>query len=228
MLILCSFAPLDIPATETASGLITLFRKFDIPSAFVDEGLQNVSQSFGCQKNESAEYVWFHLLSKDLAISIDNGPLRIVHQLGTGRVEEHCSQVDEDCSYQLDELANIQDKKLSQENFTWMKPGFVLKIEDDNEPFRSQSHSPTDSYKSVATSTGKAKAVTLLCFGAPISFLERFRRLKENATCEHLLHDPYVLLEVVFEEMHKLMDRVGWHVADVFGNIETVCAYSTN
>jgi Mg2+ and Co2+ transporter CorA len=36
-----------------------------------------------------------------------------------------------------------------------------------------------------------------------------------------LLNDPYVLLEIVFEEMYKILDWTAWAIADTFGPLET-------
>lgn len=64
--------------------------------------------------------------------------------------------------------------------------------------------------------------VELFCFGAPEPLGERFRKLKDVAICNDLMQDPYILLEVVLEEMYKLLDRTGWTISGIFGNIETV------
>jgi hypothetical protein len=86
-----------------------------------------------------------------------------------------------------------------------MKPGVVFKIDHDEE-----------------IPANGAKTITLLLFGAPFPFWDRFHGLIGTHTADELLQDPFMLLEIVLDEMHKLMDRVGWHVADVFRSIEQV------
>ncbi|KAJ4369723.1 hypothetical protein N0V83_005486 [Neocucurbitaria cava] len=61
----------------------------------------------------------------------------------------------------------------------------------------------------------------MFCFGAPVTIRDRFQKLKSVATCDDLLQDPYALLEIVLEEMYKVMDQTGWVISDIFGAIET-------
>jgi hypothetical protein len=64
--------------------------------------------------------------------------------------------------------------------------------------------------------------VDMFCFGAPLTLRDRFRKLKNATSCKDILSDPYILLEVVLSDMHKVMDQTGWAVADIFGKIEAV------
>lgn len=73
----------------------------------------------------------------------------------------------------------------------------------------------------MAVSSAESR-VELFCFGAPATFCERFRKLKDVAICDDLMQDPYVLLEVVLEEMYKILDQTGWKISNIFGNLETV------
>lgn len=77
----------------------------------------------------------------------------------------------------------------------------------------------------MATLSAQSK-VELFCFGAPASLGDRFCKLKEVAICDDLVQDPYVLLEVVLEEMYKILDQTGWTVSRIFGDMETVWFYS--
>ncbi|KAH7125590.1 hypothetical protein B0J11DRAFT_528770 [Dendryphion nanum] len=198
------FAPRDIPIAETVDGLTELFKTYSIPSVFIDESLQNVSQSFGTRKDDAGtEYVWFHLLSKDVAVVTDEKGKRIVndpsaHGTGAGPAQH-----------------------TSQANFTWIKPGFVLKIEPRTKPTPPQSRSTTNSSGSTLAMGKAPQNVTLFCFGAPGSLGARFKRLTDLITCDELENDPYYLLDIVLEEMYKLMDQVGWAIADIFGDIES-------
>ncbi|KAF2797459.1 hypothetical protein K505DRAFT_415061 [Melanomma pulvis-pyrius CBS 109.77] len=189
------FAPRDTPIPERVFTLAELFTRYDVPSAFIAEGLNHVSQSFGIRVDSNGtEYVWFHFLCKDVEVSKDSGPRRIVDPANT-----------------------FQD----QANFTWTKSGFVLKIEDQSNNVPTQSHPSTNNSESSITLASGGKQVTLLCFGAPASLYSHLKRLKEIMSSNDLKSDPYILLDIVLEEMYMLMDNVGWVIGDIFGEIET-------
>jgi hypothetical protein len=190
------FAPQDVPNPSTVNGLCELFDKFKIPSAFVAESLQGVSQSFSAQKDAEATYVFFHLLVKDVAI-LD------------GRIVEGLKQV-------------VNGQRQSQANFTWLKPGFVLRIRNEANLLHPPSGTTTLSNESMLTSTAAQPMVEMFCFGAPVTVRDRFQKLKDTATGKDLLLDPYVLLEIVLGEMYKVMDQKAWAIADIFGKIEKV------
>lgn len=202
-----SFAPRDVTSSDTAEGISHLFERFSIPSAFIEESLQGVSQSFAAHRDtDGTTYVWFHLLCKDLAVAGD----RIVHPQNPSDLQDRCGK------------SRVEAQGQSQANFTWLKPGFILRIR----PARTNSPKPSrmttsSSDDTLTTAPVQAKA-EMFCFGAPITLRDRFQRMMNLATCDDILQDPYVLLEVVLEEMHKVMDRTGWTLSDVFGNIELV------
>jgi hypothetical protein len=103
-----------------------------------------------------------------------------------------------------------------------VKPGFVLKLEEEKKNATSNTSTPNSSSGSVATLTNKKPRITLTCFGAPRPFLERFLILAKASTGDELQEDPYYLLEVALGEMWHLMDRAAWRVSEVFGEIEKV------
>lgn len=198
-----------LPRPENVQGFCELFQKYSIPSAFIEESLQDVSQSFAAQTDaEGALYIWFHFLSKD--ISLVNG--RIVHRTGS-----------EDYSDSHDQ-ARLAAQRQSQANFTWVKPGFVLKMRSKESAFRQPGRTRSSTSDITLAEPSAKPQVEMFCFGAPNTLLDRFKHLTSLATCEDLLLDPYCLLEIVLEEMYKIMDQTGWTIGDVFGVIETVCA----
>jgi hypothetical protein len=195
------FAPQDVPRPETVDGLAELFEKFDIPSAFVAESLQNVSQSFAVQKDiDGTTYVWFHFLCKDVAMS--NGQIVHLPESEKDPDRQHAQQQ-------------------SQANFIWLKPGFVLKIKGLTGP-SPPTRTRTSSSDATLTIASTRPRVELFCFGAPLPLRDRFQRMKGVAICDDLLQDPYALLEIVLEEMYKVLDQTGWTIADVFGKMEKV------
>ena len=184
-----------------------MFEKFGIPSAFVAEGLQNVSQSFAAQKDiDGTTYVWFHFLCK--TVSLKKG--RIVHQ-------QNFVEDDSDVG-----RARTQAQLQSQADFTWLKPGFVLKVRKQQSLPMMPGRTRTSSSDATMAPASVESTVELFCFGAPPSLGDRFRKLKDVAICNDLLQDPYVLLEVVLEEMYKVLDSAGWAISTVFGDMETV------
>lgn len=200
------FAPQDTPNVHVGDGLCELFYHCDIPSAFIEEGLQGVSQSFAARKHiDGSTYVWFHFLCKDIAVM--NG--RIIHNPG------------EDESRYKQPPDRSEAQALSQANFTWIKAGFVLRIAEKQGASPAPSRSTTASSSSTLTCTTPRSKVELFCFGAPIGFRDRFQSLKSSISCDELLKNPYIMLEMVMSELHKVMDRTGWRISDAFGVIET-------
>ncbi|KAJ8111521.1 hypothetical protein OPT61_g5900 [Boeremia exigua] len=200
------FAPRDVPAPETVHGLVELFKRFEIPSAFVAESMQNISRSFAAQTDiDGTTYLWFHLLCKTVSVEGD----RIVGRKRPGNNADSAGSASHDTA-----------QNLSQEDLDWLKPGFVLKIRKPRVPPKTLARSRTSSSEVTMFAPSAEPLVQLFCFGAPMSIGDRFRRLKDVAICDDLVQDPYVLLEVVYEEMYKTLDMTGWAVSHVFGGIE--------
>ncbi|KAF3036729.1 hypothetical protein E8E12_007981 [Didymella heteroderae] len=192
------FAPRDIPIPETAPGMLRLFEHFKIPSAFIAESTQNISQSLAVQKDiDGTAYIWFHFLCKTF-----------VHER---RAMHDSADI---------ERVRIHAQNQSQADFSWLKPGFVLKVKKQPGFPRMPGRTRTSSSDATMALASPEPSVELLCFGAPESLGDRFRKLASVAICDDLLQDPYVLLEVVLEEMYKVLDRTGWDISHIFGNIE--------
>ena len=191
-----------------------LFKKFGIPSAFVAESMQNISQSFAAQKDiDGTTYVWFHFLCKTVSITVKE---QIVHQQIF--VEDKSPAG----------MARTQAQKQSQADFTWLKPGFVLKLRKQQSLPLPPSRTRTSSSDATMTAASAESEVELFCFGAPERLVTRFRKLKGVAICNDLVQDPYVLLEIVLEEMYKELDQTGWSISRVFGRMEIVRSLSRN
>ena len=202
-----SFAPRDECTPSFGEHLLELFEAWGIPSAFVDEGLQGVSQSFAARQDiDGTTFVWFHFLCKTLAIVND----QIVHI--------NSPEDEETSGLTLRRTAQSQP----QANFSWIKPGFVLKIQGQDATSLTATRTSSSDSNDTLASVSVQPTVELFCFGAPTTFLNRFRTLAHMATCEELIRDPYARLEVAFEEMYKVLDYTGWNLGDVFGTMETV------
>ena len=97
-------------------------------------------------------------------------------------------------------FSTIQSTDQDQASFSWIKAGFVLKIE--------HAH-------------GKP-TVTLFCFNAPQSMWDTLQNLKKKVSCEDVANDPYILLNIGLDEMFRVLDQNAWLVSKIFGEIETV------
>lgn len=195
------WAPKDVPHPNTVEGFVELFERCEIPSAFVNESLQGVSQSFGVHYDtDSSTCLWFHILCKDVTVDQD----RIVHPQNKAESQD---------------ANRIAAQSQSQANYTWLKPGFVLKIRDSSTPQPLRTSSSASDVTVAVIST--PPQVELFCFGAPNTLRDRFRRLIGTAKGGDLINDPYILMDIVFEEMFKMLDRTSWIVGNIFGSIET-------
>ena len=66
----------------------------------------------------------------------------------------------------------------------------------------------------------KDKAVTLLCFGAPKGVVQRFEKLRENRFWGDVLHEPYLLFAIIFDELHDVFDELSKVLAVAFRKVE--------
>jgi hypothetical protein len=99
-------------------------------------------------------------------------------------------------------------KAQSQSDYSWLRSAYFLRVE----PNRHQSRSPG--------------AVTLLCFGAPTSLQHRFERILNHPDWEDAIRDPYILLDIVFDELYRQLDGIVLSLSEVFGGMESVRIFS--
>ncbi|KAL1588768.1 hypothetical protein WHR41_02574 [Cladosporium halotolerans] len=57
------------------------------------------------------------------------------------------------------------------------------------------------------------KVVTLLCFGAPSEVVEHFQRLLGNRAWSDITEEPYLLFEVLFNDLHEVYDQAVWKLS---------------
>jgi hypothetical protein len=57
------------------------------------------------------------------------------------------------------------------------------------------------------------KTVTLLCFGAPNEILDRFENLRDLDEWQDILSEPYLLFDIVFDELHDVFDKIVWELS---------------
>ena len=193
-------APRDIPAPGKTEALIELFETCSVPSPFIDESLRDVSQSFAaCEDVNDTLCIWFHLLCKTL-----------IEGRGKGAV------------YDSEAKTQKAAKARSEADFSWIKPGIVMKIRKQPKTTPKPVRTSTSNSDDTLVDAPVKPKVELVCFGAPNTLHDRLRTIAVATTCDELLDDPYMLLAIIFEDMFKILDCTAWAVADKFGRLETV------
>jgi hypothetical protein len=176
-------APRDEPARGKTEALAELFETYSIPSAFIDESLRQVSQSFAVREDvDGTMCIWFHLL----------------------------------CKTKVSQAS-------SQEDFSWTKSGIVMRIRKQSTTPPKPVRTSTSDSDDTLTGTPIEAKVELICFGTPPALQDRLQGLITMTTGKDLLDNPYILLEIIFEEMFKILDFTAWATADAFGLLEKVC-----
>jgi hypothetical protein len=137
---------------------------------------------------------WFHYLCKNIDV-------RYLPQ------KPHSS--DPSTVLEIVESHQANPDPFSQENWTWLRSAFFLKIggPENNPPNRGQTSKP---------------CITLICFGASKSLQTRFEDLATSPNWTQCLDAPYNLLVVVLDELFLEMDEQAWRLAGVFRGIERV------
>jgi hypothetical protein len=104
-------------------------------------------------------------------------------------------------------------ENLSNDSHDWIRAGFFLNIA------HRSIHSPLES-------TGHQ--ITLICFGASESIIKRFRRLLDNPRWVDIIQRPYLLIDIVLNELYLEVDNITWNLNSIFGTLEGVskfCGY---
>jgi Mg2+ and Co2+ transporter CorA len=93
-------------------------------------------------------------------------------------------------------------KNQSQADFSWIRSSYFLQVKPDQRSAESRD-----------------REVTLVCFGPPNSLVQRFSQLK-TAAWTQALEDPYILLDIVLDELYLVLDGMSWALGEVFGGME--------
>lgn len=97
------------------------------------------------------------------------------------------------------ETGQFKDKG-SQANSTWITSDFFIHVRHGKD--------------------GTNSCVTLLCFGAPQPLVDRFQRLLKHDKWEDAVREPYVLFDIIYDELYTVVDSLAWRLADVFRPME--------
>lgn len=84
----------------------------------------------------------------------------------------------------------------------WTQSSYVLRVDGADTPM------PT---------------VTLVCFGPSAFLIDTLENLPERTDCSKILSDPYVLLEIVLQDLYMQLDTTLWELRDIFHIEKEVC-----
>jgi Mg2+ and Co2+ transporter CorA len=110
----------------------------------------------------------------------------------------------------IDPAQRSDGRNLSNDSHDWIRAGFFLNIA--NRSIHRQSES-----------TGRQ--ITMICFGASESIIKRFRRLLDKPKWEEIIPRPYLLVDIVLNELYLKVDNLTWNLNGVFGNLEGVSCF---
>ena len=112
---------------------------------------------------------------------------------------------------------------LSQADESWQKAGFFLKWRDKKLQHEFGTLSPEQSHaRETNDGAPRFDNVICCCWGAPASLVQRFGDIVRTSSWTHALHDPFVVLDVVLDELFLLLDRQKDHLRLAFRDIESV------
>jgi Mg2+ and Co2+ transporter CorA len=192
-------APLDLPDNSSGIGFPTIFRHYSVPSSFLSERIQSVAHSFGTRAGlDGSESAWFHFLCKNIT---------------TARSLSNTEHVE------IKDYIRFNEKDQSQADYSWIRAGFYLKI--DPPPVKAdattQQVNSSEPTEKNAKDTGSA---TLICFGASDALVNRFKRLLKHPDWNDAVEDPYILFDIILDELYLQVDGIAWTLQEVFSGTE--------
>ena len=75
---------------------------------------------------------------------------------------------------------------------------------------------------SSRTTVNQLGGVTLICFMAPEGLMRRFSILLDHPEWEDVLEDPFILYDIILEELYLILDAVIRTLGKVFNGVERV------
>ena len=67
--------------------------------------------------------------------------------------------------------------------------------------------------KPGSANNSESKIVTLLCFGAPDAIFNRFASIHNHTAWKDVLAQPYLMFDVLFDELHGVFDNAVWELS---------------
>ena len=112
-----------------------------------------------------------------------------------------------------------------------MKDGFGdPKIHDRSNPFQDNLSQSDNGWNRAgffltwkqALDASVVTELTLICFGAPLSLIERFENMRLSKGRNSTLQDPYGVLLVVLNDLFLQIDNTLWDLSFVYRSQEVV------
>jgi len=108
-----------------------------------------------------------------------------------------------------------------QADYGWLRSAYFLKcLPKSSQSQTEDSESPSNT--SSSTLGLPNRNVALLCFGAPTSLQVKFERLLQLWHWGDALDDPFVLFQLVVDELFLQLDQTAWNLSRAFGSLEHV------
>jgi hypothetical protein len=76
--------------------------------------------------------------------------------------------------------------------------------------------------KSSRTTVNQLRGVTLICFMAPEGLMRHFSTLLNHPEWENILEDPFILYDIILEELYLILDAMVRTLGKVFNGVERV------
>jgi len=110
-----SYAPLDLPRTDTLLQTTSLFRCLNIPDEFTTERTVGACHSFAKRTVEHGFTSWFHFLCKNIELKVtDKGGLGVRNRAA--------------------ELGYLPPTDLAEADYSWNRSGFFLRFDERTGP----------------------------------------------------------------------------------------------
>ncbi len=111
---------------------------------------------------------------------------------------------------------HAKGRALRQSDYSWHRSSYLCKTESNDASVNGNLR------VGGSSSTESGKRVTFLCFGPPKSIQRRFEQLCQRWAWEQALREPYMIFQVVLEELYQQLHEMAIRLSDVFGDMEHV------
>lgn len=143
--------------------------------------------------------IWFHFLCKNIRLESNN----TISQISGKGV----------------------NARLSNADFSWQKAAFVVKFRDtraDTQPVLTPGGTSEPS-----PIEPRFEDISCCCWGGPYAMKQRFSDIAQNNSWTEVLEDPFMLTDVVLDQLFLLFDEQVRNIAVVLGRIESVSLSSS-
>jgi hypothetical protein len=185
------FAPYNIDTRGEFEDFESLCNYYSIPAAAIVERQNDVSHSFRAMPTHS---------SGDVKMS-------------------WCHCLSKDVQFQPTGGSLFPDRGTRKES---QAVGYVRRS-SAGRPAGPMSWHASDYFLHVVPGEGDSRSVksaTLLCFGASDTLVARFQTLLGDTTWRQALQEPYLLFDIIYDELYNNVDGLAWNLANTFRDME--------